>query len=278
MSSVGELWQAAWQHEYDAAKRDEPNTDLWRKAGRVTKDKPNGEDLKFWELEGLRQCHAYTEWLDQNPNWRVLKFDDDVLAAEWGATFQFGGVTVKGFIDAVYDTGTGELVIVDYKTGSRKPDSAMQLGLYASMIEQAYGIRPQLGAFYMTRKGEVSAPDLLDQWDKRFFDGLFADVDKGIKHGLFPPSLAMCGGCGVRPYCAAGGGELADTYDPYLGAGTVLDTAPHRSFSQVSTYTKCGRMFYLQRVAKVPEKPSVYLVAGKAVHTVFEQINRQRFS
>ena len=40
------------------------------------------------------------------------------------------------------------------------PTGKKQLALYASSIEKAYGVRPKWGAFYMSRKGELS--DLVD--------------------------------------------------------------------------------------------------------------------
>lgn len=279
--NIETLWRYAWDMEYDSTRmnaRVDPSE--WRTAGRATKDKPNKEDLEFWKAEGLRHVENYVKWLDANPNLIIYTFPTDgSLAVEWGATFQFGGVPVKGYVDAVYvDTRTGELLIVDYKTGSRKPESSQQLGLYACMVEQAHGIRPQLGGFYMTRKGELSAPDVLDQWTPGFFDRLFADVDTAIKHQLFPPSMSMCGGCGMARFCAAVDGEEAGKYDPYLGGGTIMDTAPHRSYSQVTSYLKCPKQFYLSRIAQAPEVPAVYLVAGKAIHYAFEQINRSRFT
>ena len=49
----------------------------------------------------------------------------------------------------------------------------------------------------------------------------------------------------------------------------------HLSYSQLTTYTRCAKAYELQRIQKAPEVPAVYLVAGKAVHTAIERINRE---
>lgn len=53
-----------------------------------------------------------------------------------------------------------------------------------------------------------------------------------------------------------------------------MNTPPaHRSFSQLTTYQRCPLQYYLSKVAQVPEKPAVYLVAGSAVHSMIEILN-----
>jgi ATP-dependent helicase/DNAse subunit B len=47
----------------------------------------------------------------------------------------------------------------------------------------------------------------------------------------------------------------------------------HRSYSQLSQFARCQRQYYLAKIAQVPEKPAVYLVAGNAIHTILERIN-----
>lgn len=54
-----------------------------------------------------------------------------------------------------------------------------------------------------------------------------------------------------------------------------LELPPHRSYSQLTTWLKCQRQYYLQKVAKVPERPAVYLVAGTAIHEAIEQVNHE---
>ena len=46
------------------------------------------------------------------------------------------------------------------------------------------------------------------------------------------------------------------------------------SHSQLTTYTRCGKQYYLERLASAPSKPAVYFVSGTAIHTAIEAINK----
>lgn len=55
-----------------------------------------------------------------------------------------------------------------------------------------------------------------------------------------------------------------------------MNEAPaHRSYSQLSTFMRCQRQYYLSKIAQVPEQPAVYLAAGTAVHAMIEHVNRE---
>lgn len=45
------------------------------------------------------------------------------------------------------------------------------------------------------------------------------------------------------------------------------------SHSQLTTYTRCGKQYYLERIAAAPSKPAVYFVSGTAIHAAIEAIN-----
>ena len=47
----------------------------------------------------------------------------------------------------------------------------------------------------------------------------------------------------------------------------------HVSFSQFDTYSRCGKRYQLERIQSAPRSPSVWLLAGKVVHTFIEKIN-----
>lgn len=57
-----------------------------------------------------------------------------------------------------------------------------------------------------------------------------------------------------------------------------VSISPHRSFSQLTTFQMCPHQWYLTKVAKVPEQPSLYMEAGSAVHTMLERINHVVYS
>jgi CRISPR/Cas system-associated exonuclease Cas4 (RecB family) len=212
-----------WTNQYEADLDEEVATQVtfsgiptsgWAVSGRVSKDKPNKEDLIFWREEGARQVQAYVEWLDKS-GWVIAVLPDGRKAIEVALEIQIGGVPIKLVIDAIYDTGNGVLMIVDYKTGSRTPISGLQLGLYATALEKAYGIRIQLGAYYMTRKGILSDPVNLDKYTEGVLSSLYQQLDTAIRDEIFIPNPGThCVSCGVREACYLMGGGESAKYDP----------------------------------------------------------------
>lgn len=47
----------------------------------------------------------------------------------------------------------------------------------------------------------------------------------------------------------------------------------HRSYSQLSSYTRCAKQFELTRIHHAPERPSWAQVGGKAFHSAIEYLN-----
>ena len=126
---------------------------------------------------------------------------------EWAADVHFGGTPVRMVVDAIYKVGE-DLVIVDYKTGSRTPFGAIQAGLYASGIERSYGIRPKWGAFFMTRKGELDELIDLSHLSMEYFDYVFGAMNASVWEGWFPLSVGdSCRMCSFTAQCPAMGGK-----------------------------------------------------------------------
>jgi len=127
----------------------------------------------------------------------------------------FGDVPIKGFADLVFENVDGSLTVVDLKTGKSTPDSAMQLGVYASCIEMIYGIRPQYGAYYSARSATLEPSEGMERWSIPVLTELFAQFERGLQAEIFLPNIGMsCSTCGVRDYCFAVGGELSYSVDP----------------------------------------------------------------
>ena len=139
---------------------------------------------------------------------------EGVPGIEIGFNNSFGEVPVKAFADAVVVQGN-EIAVVDFKTGSYMPDSSLQLGVYASMMEMQFGVRPTRGYYYSARKAQFIEASGLDRWTIPVLTELFTQFNLGIKHEIFLPNLGMsCSTCGVKEYCYAFGGQLAEVYDP----------------------------------------------------------------
>lgn len=51
----------------------------------------------------------------------------------------------------------------------------------------------------------------------------------------------------------------------------------HLSFSSVDGYRTCGKRFYLQKIARVEQRPGLAGIGGNAVHAATEHIDRLIF-
>lgn len=202
-----------YRHNFDAqiaeATEIEQDTSKWRTAGRKTKDKPNGEDLDWWLTNGGEMSVAWTTWRIANPHLIIDTLPNGDPAIEVAMMMMFGEVPVKAGIDRVMvDTSTGERVIVDLKTGSREPDSKIQLAIYRYGMRQLFDRDIEWGSYWMARKGEwtsphnlrIFTPDKLTRWLTTF--------DRAVREEIFIPKVSsMCKSCGVAQYCAAVGGR-----------------------------------------------------------------------
>lgn len=214
--TIAEIWSRSWADALaEQQQKSDVHIDKWRTAGRKTKDKPNGEDLAFWQQSGLEQVEAYSAWL-KNSGWQIATYEGKPLV-EFGlfSSFAAGTAPVKGFVDAVMRTPGGEIVVVDYKSGSRPPHGPQQLALYATMMRAMGMPAPTLGAYFMTRKGTLGPVEDLTRWDQKFFDRIFKQLNT-VKHmNIYLPNIAdHCGYCSVAEYCYAAGGSKSAEFDP----------------------------------------------------------------
>ena len=213
MTDLKALWHSALDDLVERTTQSTGRATIdWRTVGRG-KSKPNGEDLEWWREDGLRQLDGYAKWLDTT-DYKFLSYAGEP-AIEFPFVVELAGVTVRGFIDAVMVTPDGEVVVIDHKTGSRTPDSVAQLGIYSTALELLGYTRPSLGAFWMTRKGEMTEPESLDRYSIDYFKTVFAQFSKAVGEDIFIPNPGShCRGCSVRDACYIAGGTSAWKYDP----------------------------------------------------------------
>lgn len=200
---------AAWQQAWNlACEKDLDGIDLAtvRAGGRATKEWPNRENEDWWNAKGpemLRAYKAHTERLAEE-GWHLYDYAGGNEAVELEFALDIGEVLIKGAIDRVYVNPDGELVITDLKTGSRQPESGMQLGVYAVALERLTGIKPIIGNYYMARKGEATEPVSLLHYTSDMLAGIFKTAKRMIEAEIFLPHVSsLCASCGVRKYCTA---------------------------------------------------------------------------
>lgn len=210
-------WEKRWAEEFQDAVENSGGvpTSEWRAGGRVSKDKPNKENGDWWKTAGLGFSESFAAWREASANeWSTWISPAGEPAIELELTVWFGSVPVRMFIDWIADVGGDQPCIVDYKTGSSTP-GPLQLGIYASAIEKAFGVRPQFGAYFNARKGELGTVHTLERFSIPVLTKLFEDFEKAVQAEIFLPNInPMCGSCDVSRYCHLYGGPDAAGMDP----------------------------------------------------------------
>jgi len=183
----------------------------------------------YSDLQALLPAEDLPDWLEsaQDLVRSYFTLEDprrfDPEACELAVEVEIAGsVPLRGFIDRVDLASTGELRVVDYKTGqSPGPDFELralyQLKFYALMMYRLRGVVPaQLKLIYLADGISLQyAPtesELLS-----FENGLVAlwtTMTRALETGDFPASpSSMCGYCAHQAICPAYGG----TPPPYPG-------------------------------------------------------------
>ncbi|WP_431957177.1 RecB family exonuclease [Nocardia lijiangensis] len=132
------------------------------------------------------------------------------------------GVLLRGYVDRIDVAPTGELRVVDYKTGrapglTHETKALFQLKFYALVVLRTRGVLPaQLRLIYLADRQILTyAPDAeeLGRFE-RTLSALWTAVREAGRSGEFPPSTSwLCGYCDYKPLCPEYGG----TPPPYPG-------------------------------------------------------------
>jgi len=182
------------------------------------------QSVAWWGENGPEMVQNFTDWWEHNPDIEVWHTPDGIPAIELPLEVMFGSVPVKMILDVVFQAGTA-LIVTDLKTSAKVPANNRQLGIYASGIELAYGIRPRYGTFFMNRgtgprggpKTFFQRPIELDrpQYSIEYLTREFEQFEQGIKAGVFPAKPGdNCGRCGVAYACTEVAGPRARELDP----------------------------------------------------------------
>lgn len=202
--STEDLFVAAFSDEVKAQEsRTLTKADTWRSS--------RNQDQAWWLANGPGMVQSYIDWREQT-GWQILDLPDhDLVGVELPVNVDIGDMPVKGYIDRVFVTDAGEVVILDIKTGARKPDSALQLGFYRAAMQLQYGVTADIGGFFLNRKkpGEQLIIEGLAQYTTmyvaRFVDGFKKARDNGI---YLPNVTSFCKACGVAAHCWAVNPEI----------------------------------------------------------------------
>lgn len=203
-----------FEKELDHVRETEPDESKWRTAGRATKDKPHGENILWWHTAGRDMVQRYVDWRFSTADSLVMATVKGAPGIEVEVKAPLAGVPVIGYVDRLMrDATTGAPIVVDLKTGSRKPDSPMQLALYSVQLERMLGEPVTWGAYYDARKGVLGEPIPLERFTEDNLGLIYDGLDRAISQNIFIPNVSSgCNSCGVRTSCIfAGGTEPAVT-------------------------------------------------------------------
>lgn len=211
-------WDRIFREEMEQAMEADPAFGAWRKAG-TRADNPEGESISVWySTVGPAQVEAYIAWRRRTPQLQLWTTPDGQPAIELDVSCTLPGMEVelKAYIDRIFvNRITGQLAVVDLKTGSRKPDSPLQFGVYAAATKMRYDIEVPEGAAFMTRRGILTDPWDLAKYTPAYVGKHFAGLWRAIQAEHFAPKIGNhCGLCDVSSSCFAQDGPLAAQYDP----------------------------------------------------------------
>lgn len=184
---------------------------------------PNKKDHAWWLEYGPGMVQNWVDW-KATRGWTLAVLPEGP-GVEVRIEQQIGGRDHLGFIDRVFITEDGEIVLVDLKSG-QQPASTLQLGVYRVGFYRQTGLMADWGAYWMAGTGELPYIADLARYTEDYIDAQYEMAWRGIEAGVFLPNVtSMCKGCGVRDFCAAVGGEKAGSV-PVRDILTVRETTP----------------------------------------------------
>ena len=126
-----------------------------------------------------------------------------------------GGLRLRGYVDRLDLAPSGDLRVVDYKTGSAPREAfeakaLFQMKFYALVLWRTRGVVPrQLRLLYLRDREALSyAPDAEElRRFERTLHAIWAAISKARQSGDFRPSPSrLCAWCDHQALCPAFGG------------------------------------------------------------------------
>ncbi|MEU6527223.1 RecB family exonuclease [Streptomyces sp. NPDC046924] len=168
----------------------------------------DGASLAAWLAEAEQLLDRY--FLMEDPN--RLEPAGRELHVE---TVLESGLELRGIIDRVDVAPTGEVRVVDYKTGRAPPPdfeyrAMFQMKFYALVLWRRRGVVPRRLQLVYLGSGDVVTYDP-DEADLRAVErklrALWAAIQRAVATGEWQPSPSrLCDWCGYQAFCPAFGG------------------------------------------------------------------------
>lgn len=212
----------SFEEAFDAEVRDiearHPDRTTWRAAGK--KDDP--ETYAKWMKLGPVLVGNYIKWRRATPQYQIWITEAGVPAIELDVGWP--GFTspepyrlpVAAYLDRVFvDTTNDDKIIVDIKTGTRKPDSPLQFGTYNAGLQLTHGVSARWGMAFMNRDGRLSTPFDMAPYTPEYVNQQYSRMSMVARYEIFPPHVhGGCFRCDVQEFCYAARGAKSAQYDP----------------------------------------------------------------
>lgn len=211
--SPEEAWELALFLEVQKARAIEPDDSLWLKAGYGAR----AQGYEHWYPKGAQYVR---QWADKGLRWAQVELDVSMTLPS--------GLLIKGFIDRTARVGKTEYWFADLKSGSTRPDSDQQLGIYSVLWDcwlNREGFTRQMGfpikAYnYMFKDDEFYEMDV-SHWTLDAVDKIAQQWYRGVGDEVFIPRRGdQCARCSVSAACFLQSGDTAttreyDTLNPF---------------------------------------------------------------
>jgi hypothetical protein len=209
-------FRKAWDEEIVKRQKESPSfkPEEYTATGRASAEYGGKRNAKWWLDNGPGMVEDWIKWR-QETGWAIPNIGGKpAVEVELNFTLPGLDMQIKAYIDRVFALPTGELAIVDLKTG-RTPETAEQLGLYRVGLGVSYNLWPTWGYFWSPGGKGHGSPINLESWTPERFVALFNGAIAGINAGAFlPQPMNGCvNWCGVSEYCAIVGGTKARGVD-----------------------------------------------------------------
>jgi putative RecB family exonuclease len=207
--NANDLWLDAWERlttrQIDATGQE---TASWRAGGRATKEYPDKENGDWWAIHGAGMVQNWIDWREQSHGMGLWVTPEGIPAIELVLNIELEGVPVKMALDRLMVTQSGDLVVVDLKTGKNTPSSSFQLGMYAVGMELTFGVRPKYGTYWAARDGVTTELIDLDKWTIERAGSIVKMFDNARRSGIFVPNFDHCKMCNFTSVCKYQDGEI----------------------------------------------------------------------
>lgn len=208
LGEVHAVYDMTWQdHFVDLIETNETPLDKW-----LTGSKKSGKvDADERYAKGTQQVSDYITWaLSQSEQWRIATIDDGpALELRFEILVYHNGVWVKllGYIDQVVEYRNGAIRPRDLKTGTRLPESPVQLGVYALALREQFAVTGVWhGDYYMAKNTDVTKPYDLAAYTLDNVSEWFAKLNTAIEAEVFIPNPGShCRVCDVEQWCSVKG-------------------------------------------------------------------------